>query len=163
MGRIRHGIYAAPCYLEAAGDGAPVMPEDLTRHRCLVYRSPPHARPANEWRFQRRGESRSVTAPGTLVSDDRDAAIALAVGSAGVMRLGMFDPSLFASGALEPLLPDCICPDGPPLHALYRRAARPPARTAVFLGFPAECLAAFDPEQRTFQREAARSGRGSSC
>jgi hypothetical protein len=51
----------------------------------------------------------------------------------------------------------------PPPHALYRRASRSPASTAAFLGFFAECLAAFDPEERTFQREAARSGRGGSC
>ena len=152
---------AAPGYLAERGE--PGEPEDLLRHRCLVYKSPPLARPANEWRFARGGEVRSVTVPAAVLADDRAAVIALALGGAGIMRLGMFDPALIASGALVPLLPDWTCPDGPPLHALYRRAARLPARIPAFLDFVAECLAAFDPEERTFQREAARSGRGGSC
>ena len=162
LGRLRHGIYAAPGYLDAAGGGAPTMPEELPRHRCLVYKSPPLTRPANEWRFERGGEVRSVTVPAAVLADDRAAVIALALGGAGIMRLGMFDPALIASGALVPLLPDWTCPDGPPLHALYRRAMRLPSRIPAFLDFVTECLAAFDPEQRTFEREAARPGRGGS-
>ena len=74
----------------------------------------------------------------------------------------MFDPVLLASGALVRVLPGWTCPDGPPLHALYRRAMRLPSRIPAFLDFVTECLAAFDPEQRTFEREAARPGPGGS-
>ena len=161
LGRLRRGIYAAPTYLDAA-TGAPTVPEDLLRHRCLVYKSPPLARPENEWRFERGGRMRSVTVPAAVLADDRTAIIALALGGAGIMRLGMFDPALITSGALVPLLPDWTCLGGMPLHALYRRTMHLPARIPAFIDFVKECLAGFDPEQRTFEREAARPGRGGS-
>ena len=162
LGRVRHGVHAAPADLDAAG-GAPAGPGDLLRHRCLLFKPPQLVGRADEWRFERDGEIRNVTVPGAVVSSDRDAVIALAVGGAGIMRLGLFDPALLASGALVPLLPGWTCPPGPQLYALYRRTPRLPARIAAFLDFTAECLAVFDPEERTFVRETARPSGGGGC
>ena len=148
--RIRHGAYAAPAYLAEAG--APGEPEDLLRHRCLVYKAPQVLRPADEWRFERGEDRRAVRVPAAVVTDDREALIAMVAGGAGIMRLGMFDPDLVTSGALVRLLPGWTCPPGPPVYALYRRASRPPARVAAFLDFVAEALVGFDPAQEVLAR-----------
>ncbi len=87
--------------------------------------------------------------PAALVTDDREALLAAALAGAGIVRVGMFDPGLLASGALRRVLPDWSCPGGPALHALYRRTAEPVPRVAVFLDFFASALAEFDPEGLT--------------
>jgi DNA-binding transcriptional LysR family regulator len=147
LGTIRHGAYAAPTYVDRAG--TPEDPEDLRHHRCLVPKPPQLLRPMDDWRFERGTEQRAVRVPGAVVTDDREALIGMAVGGAGIMRLGMFHPALIASGALVHLFPGWTCPDGPPLHALYRRVPWPPARVAAFLDFVVEALAAFDPDGET--------------
>lgn len=151
LGAVRLGVYAAPSYLARAG--APEEPEDLLRHRCLVYKPPQLPHPVREWRFERGAERRAVQPPMRFVTDDREALITQVVSGVGVMRLGMFNPDLISSGRLVRLLPGWTLPPGPPLYALYRRAPRLPARVAAFLGFVAEALAEFDPREETFVRE----------
>lgn len=150
LGTIRHGVYAAPTYLAVAGK--PEEPEDLLNHRCLVYKPPQLPRPADEWQFQRGAERRAVRVPAAIVTDDREALITAVTAGAGVMRLGMFDPGLIASGTLVRLLPEWGCPPGPPVYALYRRMPRLPARIGAFLDFVAEALADFDPAQEMLLR-----------
>ena len=150
LGTIRHGVYAAPTYLAEAG--APEDPEDLLGHRCLVYKAPQVPRPADEWRLERGVDRRAVQVSASVVTDDREALIAMVVGGAGVMRLGMFDPALISSGQLVRLLPGWTCPPGPPVYALYRGMPRLPARIAAFLDFVAEALVDFDPAQEVLVR-----------
>lgn len=150
IGTIRHGVYAAPAYL--AERGVPEYPDDLLNHRCLVYKPPHLPRPADEWPFEREGQRRDVRVPAAIVTDSREALIAMVAGGAGIMRLGMFDPSLIASGALMRLLPDWTCPPGPPVFALYRRRPRLPTRIDAFLEFVAEALVDFDPGQTVLVR-----------
>lgn len=57
LGTVEQGCYASPAYL--ARHGAPRRPEDLARHRILLYTGGPEARP--EWTLQRKG--RAVTVP----------------------------------------------------------------------------------------------------
>jgi hypothetical protein len=90
--------------------------------------------------------------PPAVVTNDRETLIAIVIGGAGIMRLGMFDPGLITAGHLVSLLPDWKCPPGPPVYGLYRRAPRVPPRIAAFLDFMAEALADFDPGQKTLVR-----------
>jgi DNA-binding transcriptional LysR family regulator len=72
--------------------------------------------------------------------------VAAVLAGAGIMRIGMFDPSLLASGALCRVLPGWTCPGGPILFTLYRRTTRPAPKVAAFLAFAAAAVADFDPE-----------------
>lgn len=148
LGHIRHAVFASPQYLAAAG--TPDEPDDLPRHRCLVYKPPQLARPADEWQFERGPDRHCVRVPTTAMSDDREVLVAMAVGGAGVIRIGMIDPALIDSGALIRLLPKWSLPDGPPLHALYRRTPHIPRKIAAFLEFMADALADFDPARAVF-------------
>ena len=147
MARLRFVACAAPAYLEAAG--TPGGPDDLPRHACLVHKPPFAVKPWDEWIFERSGERRRVAVPAALVTDDREALLAAALAGAGIVRVGMFDPGLLASGALRRVLPDWSCPGGPTLHALYRRTAEPVPKVAAFLDFFAAALVEFDPEGLT--------------
>lgn len=147
MARLRFVACAAPAYLEAAG--MPAGPDDLPGHACLIHKPPFAVKPWDEWSFERNGERRRVTVPGALVTDDREALLAAALAGAGIVRIGMFDPGLLASGELRRVLPDWSCPGGPTLHALYRRTAEPVPKVARFLDFFAAALVEFDPEGLT--------------
>ncbi|HYZ34471.1 MAG TPA: LysR family transcriptional regulator [Crenalkalicoccus sp.] len=144
---LRFVACAAPAYLEAAGE--PKGPNDLLRHRCLVHKPPFARNPWDEWAFERSGERRRVVVPAALMTDDREALLAAALAGAGVIRVGMFDPGLLASGALRRILSDWSCPGGPTLNALYRRTPGLVPKVAAFLDFAAAALADFDPEGLT--------------
>ncbi len=148
LGHIRHAVYAAPGYLGAMG--TPQAPEDLVRHRCLVHKPPQLPRAANEWRFTRGAENRVVRVPTTVTSDDREILVAMALGGAGIIRIGMIELALVTSGMLVRLLPGWSLPDGPPLHALYRKTPRVSRNVAGFLEFVSQALAEFDPGQDAF-------------
>ena len=155
LGTIRHGVYAAPAYLAEAG--ALERPEDLQKHRCIVYKPPHLQRAAGEWQFERGAERRVVRVPAVVVTDDREALITLVTKGVGIMRLGMFDPMLLASGALTRVLLDWTCPPGPPVYALYRRTTRVPARVVAFLDFIKEAFCEFDPQQETISHAQSLS------
>ena len=144
---MRFGVYASPEYLAAAGQ--PKVPEDLARHRCFVHKPPVEQKALDEWAFERPGERRVVRVPRSLVTDDREGMIDAVLAGGGLMRIGMFDPALIASGRLRKVLGDWNCVGGVPVHALYRRASRVSPKVAAFLEFVAESFAAFDPEQVT--------------
>jgi DNA-binding transcriptional LysR family regulator len=144
---IRFGVYAAPDYLASAGE--PANPEDLARHRCLVHKPPVEQKALDEWAFERAGERRVVKVPRSLVTDDREGMIDAVLAGGGLMRIGMFDPALIASGRLRKVLGDWTCVGRVPVHAFYRRSSRVSPKVAAFLQFVAETLVAFDPEQVT--------------
>jgi DNA-binding transcriptional LysR family regulator len=137
---------ASPDYLAERGE--PEEPEDLLRHRCLVHRPPFHQTPWHDWAFERitDGARRHINVDAVLATDDRDAMVAAVLAGAGIMRIGMFDPDLLASGALRRVLAGWTCPGGPVLVALYRRTSRPVPKVAVFLNFVTAAVADFDAE-----------------
>jgi DNA-binding transcriptional LysR family regulator len=159
LSEVKLGVYAAPKYLESAGE--PATPQDILRHRCVIYVSP-HLmnKPWNEWEFERNGERKLVKAPSTLVTDEREGLIAAAVAGCGLVRIGLFDPALITSGRLRKVLKDWNCPGGPAHYAIYRKTLRMPAKIAAFLDFVTEALAAFDPDELTITRSAKFGGRG---
>lgn len=166
LAQLRFGVYAAPEYLAEAG--TPEEPEDLLRHRCFAHRPAAIGKAQDEWVFERRAERRTVKVEPAFATDDREALIAAVVGGAGVMRIGMFDPTLVTSGRPSRLLPSWSCPGGQSVYALYRRTPRLPGRIAAFLAFVEEALAAFDADEITIRhrprtqlppRHADRAGR----
>lgn len=148
---MRFSVYAAPSYLDAAGE--PTSPDDLLRHRCLVHKPPIALKPLDEWEFERDGERKLVTVPCSLMTDDREGLTAAALEGGGLMRIGMFDPNLITSGRLRKVLADWSCLGSVPVNALYRRGTRMAPKIAVFLDFVAEAFEAFDPQEITLVHE----------
>jgi len=149
---IRFGVYAAPDYLASAGE--PTNPEDLAQHRCLVHKPPVEQKALDEWAFERAGERRVIKVPRSLVTDDREGMIDAVLAGGGLMRIGMFDPALIASGRLRKVLGDWTCVGQVPVYALYRRSSRVSPKVAAFLQFVVETLEGFDPEQVTMTYDA---------
>jgi LysR family transcriptional regulator for bpeEF and oprC len=155
---LRFGVYAAPAYLRAAGE--PAHPDDLVRHRCLVHKPPVELRPWDEWEFERGEERRLVKVPRSLVTDDREGMIDAVLGGGGLMRIGMFDPTLITSGRLRKVLGEWQCLGGQPIYALYRKSSSRAPKITAFLEFVGESFGAFDPEQITLVHNPAFSDNG---
>jgi DNA-binding transcriptional LysR family regulator len=147
IAQIKYGVYAAPEYLKFAGE--PLTPDDLVRHRCLVFKPNWSMKPLDAWSFERNGVRKTVKVTAALATDDREGLIATALAGGGVMRAGMFGPGPIATGRLKRLLGDWNCLDAPVLYALYRQTPRLAPRIAAFLEFTAQAFAAFDPEELT--------------
>jgi DNA-binding transcriptional LysR family regulator len=146
---FRFGVYAAPAYLERAGE--PATPDELLQHHCLVHTPPGAMKPWDEWQFERNGKSKLVKVPSVLVTDDREGLIAAALAGCGLMRIGMFDPSLISSGQLRKVLNDWTCPNvhAHSIYAMYRKTPRPVPKVSAFLEFAAAAFAAFDTDELT--------------
>lgn len=82
-GQASQALVASPLYL--AEHGAPVEPQDLTRHRCLLGR-----RGSGQpwpWEFERQGRLIVVNPPGVLVSDENEVLRRAALDGAGLAFL----------------------------------------------------------------------------
>jgi DNA-binding transcriptional LysR family regulator len=155
---VKFGVYASPKYLQSAGE--PATPQDLVRHRCLIFITPHDNKQRNEWLFERDGQRTRVRVPSTIVTDEREGLIAAAVAGCGLMWTGLFDPALVTSGQLRKVLPEWSCPLELGFYALYRRTPRVPAKIAAFIDFVADAFAAFDPNQLTVIHNAKPDRRG---
>lgn len=146
--RIKHAVFAAPRYIDEAG--APIDPDDLLRHRCLVLKPGFSGRPDDEWEFHRQSEHKTVyIEKPTIVTGDREGMIAAVVAGAGLMRLGFLDPLLITSGQLRRVLVDWDCPLSYSIYAMYRKTPRLAPKIAAFLEFAAAAFTAFDPDELT--------------
>jgi LysR family transcriptional regulator, regulator for bpeEF and oprC len=148
LGRVRFAIYGAPSYLGSAG--VPTHPRDLARHRCLIFNPVGWAtKPLDTWNFQRGAENEVVKLAQTVVSDEREGLFTAAVAGGGLIRAGLFDPAIIASGQLKRVLDDWSCSGAPSLYAIYRKTQRTSPKVAAFLDFAEQATTAFDPEELT--------------
>lgn len=147
LARMRFLVCASPDYLKGAG---PLRePDDLRRHRCLVHHPPHEPQPWDRWSFEKSGVRKTVQVTPSLFSNDREGLIAAGVNGAGVLRIGMFDPALLASGRLQRAMLDWQCVGTVDIYALYRKTARVAPKITAFVEFAAEAMSAFDPEGLT--------------
>jgi len=146
----RPGIYASPDYVRRYG--APLVPDELTGHRCLVFHGPWMHQPAEQWNFERDGETSSVRVKARVVTPDREGLIVAALAGAGIIRMACFDPALVQGQRLQRLLPEWACTDGFNVYALHRKSASLAPRIQAFLAFVRESFEAFDPEEVTLLR-----------
>lgn len=93
-------ICASPAYL--ARHGRPEVPADLARHHCLLLSNQPHLA---RWPFHTPEGVNSITIRAGLTVDSADILLDLALGGAGIVRLGniLVDKAL-ADGRLVSLL-----------------------------------------------------------
>ena len=152
LAEVKFGVYGSPEYLDTMGE--PVTPQDLLKHRCLIYKPPYASKPLDHWEWERNGERQFVKVPSTILTDEREGLIAGVVEGCGLMRTGLFDPALISSGRLRKVLGDWNWLGGPSWYAIYRRTSHMPAKIAAFLDFVVEALVAFDPNELTIVHSA---------
>ncbi len=101
---VRIVMVASPAYLVTAG--APMVPSDLERHRCLNYRLPT-AGSIYRWTFERDGQTTTMAAPGGFVTNDIDMLCEGAAAGLGVACVIETQAAPYlASGALVSVLDD---------------------------------------------------------
>jgi len=136
LGSSRTAIVASPAYLEQ--HGCPQTPNELHRHIRLGFC---YERAVTAWPFRVDGDLHSIPPDGRILASDGESLRALAVGGAGLARLGGFTVrDDIAAGRLVSVLDDYACPDdAETFHAVYVGAGELlPARVRVFLDFLAE-------------------------
>lgn len=134
IGETRQVVVASPDYL--ARNGTPVQPEDLLQHNCLRFS---FRRAAHDWPFRRDAVPFSVKVKGTIESNSGEALAQLAIGGAGIARIGTFSVLReLERGELVPLLEAFNPDDREPIHAVFVGGATMPARVRAFVDFLVE-------------------------
>jgi DNA-binding transcriptional LysR family regulator len=132
-------VCGAPSYL--AEHGVPATPADLSRHNCLRLRRHGAAgRPAN-WRLGP-GKGTPLAVRGNLLANDITALVSAAIQGQGLVFAPLpYVLPLFRTGALKPVLPQCVTQPAR-LYLHYASRKNLPARTRVFVKFMLERLRA---------------------
>ena len=119
---------AAPAYL--AMYGTPSQPADLAQHRCILIGDQRRA----EWRFH--GEEKvAVRVTGALVTNDGQAAHALALQGAGIVVKSIWDVGDdILAGRLQRVLPAHSMPTAP-LHAIFPHGQNLAPRVRAFIDY----------------------------
>ena len=119
---------AAPAYL--AQYGTPSHPSELAQHRCILIGDQRRA----EWRFH--GEEQvSVRVTGALITNDGQAAHALALQAAGIVVKSIWDvgDDIF-TGRLQRVLPAHSMPTAP-LQAIFPHSQNLAPRVRAFIDY----------------------------
>lgn len=125
LARDRRLLVAAPLYLER--HGAPLLPADLIRHRCIAVGG------HDQWTFGDRDARETVRIAPALRINDGGAARDAAIAGEGVALMSTWCAGkALASGALRPVVTD------PPLHSEH----------AIWAIYPSQRLLA--PKVRAF-------------
>lgn len=129
-------VLGSAAYLEE--HGRPRRPEDLVRHRCLLFR-PQDGRAT--WRLRHQGgEERSVALEGRIGSDDMSFLTAMARSGAGLALLPSTE-RLVAHASLERVLPKWEGAMTSSLYLVYPSARHLPPKLTAFRDFLLEAFA----------------------
>lgn len=123
---------ASPDYL--ARRGSPALPEDLDGFDCLNFLYP-KSRRIRPWYFQHEGQPSSLVPRGVFVTDHVESLIGAAMAGGGIIQvLSISVQDRIASGALVPLLTDCMA-QGPDVAVLFQQRQGRAAKVKVFVEF----------------------------
>ena len=123
-------LCASPAYL--AQSGAPTLPEDLTRHRCLHFS---HLTDGANWHFVRAGERRVVRIAPCFTANNGLVLHQAALRGAGIVYSTTFLAwRSLLDGALVPVLAQSDLPLNE-LCALYPASARPSPKVRALIDF----------------------------
>lgn len=138
LGRQFYHLAASPSYLQQ--HGAPDRPEDLTHHRCLVYRG---SSGPNRWLIRRKNEAwvHYPVAP-LMTSNNAETLLVAALGGMGIV---LFPDWLVSerlkSGELVSLLPEHECginTEPQTIAAIYPNARHPPLNVRAVIDYYVE-------------------------
>lgn len=126
----RRILCAAPAYIER--HGAPSIPVDLLKHRCIALRE--NDEDVTLWRFRNpEGEQVRIRIESIMSSNDGEVTKALALAGLGITIRSEWDVAgELASGLLMPLMEDWVLPDADIMALLGLRGERS-ARVNDFL------------------------------
>ena len=135
VGTTERAAVASRTWLDALpkGQHAPLVPEDLAQHPCIVYTG---LTTRNHWAFEHGGKTRVVEVSGPLATSSSEIVreAVLAGMGIGFSPTWLFSPEL-ASGAVLRLLPG-YAPPPLPIHVVYPPSRRHSARVSAL----AACL-----------------------
>lgn len=128
VGSITRVVCASPAYLKT--HKAPKTPDDLRNHDCVTFEG---LTASTAWSFQVSHRAHRVPIRSRLVVNTADGAIAAALRGVGITRVLSYQVTdHIASGTLHRLLVDYE-PEASPVHLLYARQGRLPAKTRAFV------------------------------
>jgi DNA-binding transcriptional LysR family regulator len=131
---VERGIFAAPSYL--ARRGTPRMPDDLAGHDCIVLS---FASAVNRWPFHDGHAVRIVEIASRIIIHEAEAALRLAIGGAGIVRLGdLIAGAAVRAGQLVPLLTAHHVVEPVPLSAVYPQGRHRMPKVRAFVDFLVE-------------------------
>ncbi|WP_093154685.1 LysR family transcriptional regulator [Aliiruegeria lutimaris] len=133
LGTFQSVVVASPDYV--ARHGAPVSPEDLSRHNCIV---DTNRRSPRRWVFRRDGDEIAINVQGKVLVNSARAAAGLAIDGLGIAnapRLAVHDA--LASGALVELMEGCKGESGP-VSAVYLEGRTLPRKVRALIDFAVE-------------------------
>jgi len=134
---INRVVCATPGYFEK--HGIPIVPQDLTKHNCLVYT---HANPDSHWRFRSPEGETVVPVRGNLKLNDDEVIWQSVRGGLGISILPTFTVGNdLQSGRLQAVLSEYV-PAETNLYALYLPNRHLSAKVRVFIDF---LLERFEP------------------
>jgi DNA-binding transcriptional LysR family regulator len=127
-------VCASPEYL--ARNGRPMVPAELTRHRCLTLNGIPAP---GTWTFKNGAGRVSINVNGVISADSSDVLVRLATEGVGIVRLGELAVArAIGNGSLEPLLQDVQVRESYPLWALLPPGRQRSSKVKAFLDFVRE-------------------------
>lgn len=134
IAHVERGIFAAPSYLRRRG--TPRTPDDLAGHDCIVLS---FASAINRWPFHDGHEVRIVEIASRIIIHEAEAALRLAIGGAGIVRLGdLIAGAAMREGQLVPLLTEHHVVEPVPLSAVYPQGRHRMPKVRVFIDFLVE-------------------------
>ena len=143
LAETRRILAASPKYLSL--HGIPKTPDDLQRHKVLVYT---YANKPNELRFARDGKTSTVNVKGLLESNDGQVLRAAALDGLGILiqpTYILYDD--IQSGHLVPVLDDWDLPRLT-INLAYPSRKHLSAKVRTFIDFVAERFMAMDYEKK---------------
>lgn len=136
---LRFVTLASPAYLKR--HGLPKTPDDLDRHRCLMFYIP-HTHRYRGWRFMANGASRALTPAATLNFNNAYALVRAAAAGAGIANVSAYIArEAIANGLLRIILADYECP-GPTVWLVYLERRHLSARVQALSKFLTEHIPA---------------------
>ena len=127
--KMRSLVVGAPQYFQ--GRDKPVVPGDLSRHRCIQMRMTGGR--LYRWEFEKRGETHVIDVPGHMTFDASDLILEAALDGAGLAYLGEHAlASHLAAGDLIPVLEDWS-PCYPGLSLYFSQRRHIPSKLRAFI------------------------------
>jgi DNA-binding transcriptional LysR family regulator len=135
IAEIRRGLYASPEYL--ARRGAPLTPEQLRDHDCIVLRVVPSP---HRWLFNdNNGRVRGIDITSRISVDSGEAALRLAIAGGGIARVAdVLVSEAIRAGALKRIMTESHVAEPVPLSAVYPQGRHRMPKVRAFLEFLVE-------------------------
>jgi DNA-binding transcriptional LysR family regulator len=129
---LRMNVVASPNYL--ARHARPETPRDLQAHNCIRLRFPSGA--FLPWRFSIEGETLELDVKGSLIANDADLLVRVALKGTGIVYvLRDFAAPFIATGQLVPLLEEWMPPPSDGFFLYYPSRRQNLASMRAFIEF----------------------------